>query len=280
MRFVFLLLTVLTLTFQSRGEIKITTTVKPLSDIAREVGGDRVEVSYVIPPNVNHHLYEYKTTDIKKIYDSDLFVYIGSSEHGIKSVVKSLPKEKNFPLISLKGLFLIKDADHKGVHPALWLDPLNGKTIAKFILDYLSQKDPKNKAYYEANYNSFSKEVDELISYGMEKFSKLKNRNFVSYHYEFPYFVGRFKLIYLADIEMGHGREPTPKHILNVIEKMRANNVKSVFTSKQLYNKKVLDLVLSKTGAKVVFLDTQGENPSYLDMIRFNIDRVYEGLNY
>ncbi|MCX7737939.1 MAG: metal ABC transporter substrate-binding protein [Hydrogenothermaceae bacterium] len=280
MRFIILLLTVLTLTFQSRGEIKITTTVKPLSDIVREVGGDRVEVSYIIPSNVNHHLYEYKTTDIKKIYDSDLFIYIGSSDHGIKSVVKSLPKEKIFPLISLNGLFLVKDRDHEDIHPALWLDLLNGKTIAKFILDYLSQKDPKNKAYYEANYNRFSKELDELTSYGMEKFSKLKNRNFVSYHYEFPYFVGRFKLIYLADIEMGHGREPTPKHILNVIEKMKANNVKSVFTSKQLYNKKVLDLVLSKTNAKVIFLDTQGENPSYLDMIRFNIDRVYEGLNY
>lgn len=102
----------------------------------------------------------------------------------------------------------------------------------------------------------------------------------MSYHYEFPYFVNRFGLIYLAEIEMGHGREPTPKHLMEVINKIKSNNIKTIFTSKQFYNKKVIDLIVSKTGVKVIFLDSQGENNDYIQMMRYNIDKVYEGLNY
>ncbi|MEJ5173409.1 MAG: metal ABC transporter substrate-binding protein [Hydrogenothermaceae bacterium] len=267
--------------FNSYGQVKITTIVKPLADIVREISKDKVEVSYIIPPNVNFHMYEYKTSDIKKIVESDLFLYIGYGEPNIRGIVKNIPKEKAVKISSLKGLTLLREEDHPDeIHPALWLDPINAKVIANFITDYLSQKDPANKEFYIKNYKKFSQDIDSLINYGNEKLSKLRNKNFVSYHYEFPYFVNRFKLIYLTEIEMGHGREPTPKHIFEVIQNIKLNNVKVIFTSKQFYNKKVLDLIISKTQVKVLFLDSQGENPTYIDMMRYNIDKVYEGLNY
>lgn len=84
--------------------------------------------------------------------------------------------------------------------------------------------------------------------------------------------------MYLAEIEMGHGREPTPKHILEVIQKMKKYNVKTVFTSRQFYNPKTVKVVLDQVGGKVVFLDTMGENSSYIEMMRFNIDQVYNEL--
>lgn len=267
--------------FNSYGQVKITTTVKPLADIIKEISKDRAEVSYIIPPNVNFHLYEYKSSDIKKISESDPFLYIGSGEPNITSIVKNIPKDRAVKISSLKGLILIREEDHPDeIHPALWLDPYNAKVIAKFITDYLSQKDPTNKDFYNKNYQKFSQNIDTIINYGNERLSKVKNKNFVSYHYEFPYFVARFGLKYLAEIEMGHGREPTAKHLLDVIQKIKLNNVKVIFTSKQFYNKKVLDLIVSKTGVKIIFLDSQGENPTYLEMMRYNIDKVYEGLNY
>lgn len=279
MRLLYLFLSIFIISFSIKAQIVITTTVKPIADIVKEVGGEKITVNYIIPPNINFHIYELKTSDIKKINDSDLFIYIGYGEPNIQSIVKNLPKEKSFKITILKELTLIKE-EHEEIHPALWLDPHNSKVIARFILNYISEKDPKNKDYYLKNYNQFVDEVDKLILYGKEKFSNLKNKNFVSYHYEFPYFVNRFGLIYLAEIEMGHGREPTPKHLMEVINKIKSNNIKTIFTSKQFYNKKVIDLIVSKTGVKVIFLDSQGENNDYIQMMRYNIDKVYEGLNY
>jgi len=275
-RYLFLLF--LLFNFSFGKEINIVTTIKPLADIVKAVGKEKVQVNYIIPPSVNFHLYEYKSSDMKAIYNADLFVFIGAGEPNIDKIEKNV--KNKMKIISLKGLYLLKERDeHEDeIHPAVWLDPLNAKIIAKNVYQYLSSKDIQNKDFYLKNYQEFEKNIDEVVNYGNEKFKNLKNKYFVSYHYEFPYFVNRFGLIYLAEIEMGHGREPTPKHILNVISLMKKYNVKTVFTSKQFYNPKTADIVLKQTGAKVIFLDSQGETGDYISMMRFNIDKVYEGL--
>lgn len=279
MRLILLLAVLFLLFTPSKAQIKITTTVKPLADIVREVGGDIISTDYIIPPNANLHTYEIKTTDIKKLTNSDLFIYIGYGEPNISGIIKNLPKNKIFQITKLPGLTLLKEDHQDEVHPALWLDPENSKIIAKFILDYLSKKDPKNTEFYRQNYRKFVSDVDNLIYYGKQKLSNLKNKNFVSYHYEFPYFINRFGLVYFAEIEMGHGREPTAKHLYEVVKKIKTNNIKTIFTSKQFYNKKVMDVIVAKTGVKVIFLDSQGESSSYTQMIKYNIDKVYEGLS-
>lgn len=263
----------------SFAEVKIATTIKPLADIVKEVGKDKVNVSFIIPSNVNFHNYEYKPIDIKKVYESDLFIFIGYGEPNITSLTKNLKKDKLMQITNLKGMILLKEEDHDEVHPAVWLDPENAKVIAKAIMNFLIYKDRQNAQFYKANYLEFEKKVNEILNYGKTKLSSVKNKNFVSYHYEFPYFVKRFNLVYLAEIEMGHGREPTPKHLLEVIQKIKKYNVKAIFTSRQFLNLKTANIVISQTGAKVIFLDSMGETGNYLDMMRYNINKVYDGLN-
>ncbi|HEV09227.1 MAG TPA: zinc ABC transporter substrate-binding protein, partial [Sulfurihydrogenibium azorense] len=65
------------------ADVMIVTSIKPLSDIAKEIGKDKVKTDYIIPPNINYHLYEYKPQDLKKIYKADLFVFVGSGEPSI-----------------------------------------------------------------------------------------------------------------------------------------------------------------------------------------------------
>jgi zinc transport system substrate-binding protein len=78
---------------------------------------------------------------------------------------------------------------------------------------------------------------------------------------------------------MGHGREPSPKHLMEVIQKIKKYNVKAIFTSKQFFNPKTANIVISQTGVKIIFLDSMGETGDYLNMMKYNIDKVYEGLN-
>lgn len=103
MRLLYLFLSIFIISFSIKAQIVITTTVKPIADIVKEVGGEKITVNYIIPPNLNFHIYELKTSDIKKINDSDLFIYIGYGEPNIQSIVKNLPKENPLRLQPLKN---------------------------------------------------------------------------------------------------------------------------------------------------------------------------------
>ncbi len=266
---------------------KIVSTLKPLSDIAKEIVKDRATVQYIIPENVSVHIYEYKISDIKAVYESDLFIFIGSGEPNISSLEKNAKKEK-LNISQIKEIHKITafefhhnhdDKDHQGqIHPAVWLDPYNGKIIARYIYRKISLIDPENRDFYKKNYLSFSKKVDHIYDYGKKLFNKLDKKYFISYHYTWPYFTEAFGLKYLDVIELGHGREPTPKHLLQVINEIKKYSIKSIFAAKQFYNPKYGELIRNQTGVRIIFLDPFGINKDYLKMLKFNIDTVYKNL--
>ncbi|WP_457641675.1 metal ABC transporter substrate-binding protein [Persephonella sp.] len=277
----------------SYGKPQIATTVKPLADIVKAVGKDRVNVKYIIPPNVSVHFYEYRISDIKAVHNADLFLYIGSGEPNIKGLLDNV-KGKAIKVSEIKGLHIIREFEFKGkleedhhhqyedhnIHPALWLHPENSIKIAEFVYKELIELDPKNKEFYKQNLKIFVSDVKEVYREGLEKIKNLKNRYFISYHYTWPYFIEAFKLEYVDVIELGHGREPTPKHLLEVIEKIKKLKIRSVFAAKQFYNKKYGDLIKKQTSTNIIFLDPFGENKDYIQMLKFNIEKVYKNLNY
>jgi zinc transport system substrate-binding protein len=291
MKIKYLILTLLFVFSISQGKPLVVTTIKPLSDIAKEIGKNKVRAEYIIPPFASVHFYEYKISDIKKVVNADIFMFIGVGEPNINSIIKMVKKEKRVKVIDIPGLNLIyefefEDNHHhhedgeegKLPHPAVWLDPENAKTIGNYIYKKLSKIDPQNRDFYLKNYKEFENKINKLIKDGNNKFSSLKNKNFVSYHYAYPYFVKRFKLNYLAVIELGHGREPTPKHLLEVIKKIKKHRVKSLFASKQFYNPKYAKLILNATKIKLVMLDPFGINKNYVEMMEEIINKVYNGM--
>ncbi len=262
----------------------IVCSIKPICDIAKEIGKDKVQTYYVIPPAMSVHLYEFKINDIKMVYKSDLFLYIGVGEANIDKIIRSKSKGTYKKIIDIEGIKLIhkfefeEHSHSKTPHPAVWLDPENGVAIGRYIYNYLSKIDEKNMFFYQSNFKNFEKRAKETIKYGKDKFSNLKNKYFISYHYVWPYFTQRFGLKYIDVIEMGHGREPTAKHLIEIIKKIKRYKIKSIFASVQFYNKKYLELVQRSANVNVVFLDPFGKDMNYLHMIRFNIDKIYKGL--
>ncbi len=281
------ILSILCFSIYSYAKPVIVSSIKPISDIVKAIGQDKVKSYYIIPPTFSVHLYEYKISDIKLIYKSDLFLYIGVGEPNLDKIVKSKTKGETIKLINLNNLNLIyrfefnhhHEEKNTGMpHPALWLDPLNAKVIAKTILEKLRKLDPKNMYFYQKNFEKFSKEIDFIISYGKSKFSNMENRYFISYHYTWPYFTKRFNLIYLNVVELGHGREPTAKHILEIIKQIRKYKIKSIFAAVQFHNKKYTNLIRQSTNVKIVLLDPFGIKKDYIQMIKSNIDKIYENL--
>ncbi len=271
------------------AEVNIVSTLKPLADISKAIGGDRVRVSYIIPSNVSFHIYEYKFTDIEKVSKSDLFIYIGSGEPEIDKL-KGIAKGEKLEVGKLKGIYLIKHFEFGNhhhthfhherelFHPAVWLDPANALIIAVNIKNRLQKLDPKNSSYYEKNYLKFQKELTNLYIKWSNKYRNLKSRNFISYHYTWPYLTHRFKLKYLAVIELGHGREPSIKHIIHIIKLIKAKNIKSIFVAKQFENKKYINMIKDQTNVKVIYLDPFGINKNFTEMMEFNLKNIYHGL--
>ncbi|ACO03020.1 MAG TPA: zinc ABC transporter substrate-binding protein [Persephonella sp.] len=268
----------------SYGKPLVVTTVKPLSDIVRSVGGDKVDVRYLIPPDVSLHFYEYKSSDIKAVFKADLFLYIGSGEPNIKGILRNVRGEA-VKVSRIKGIYTIdhfefgEDHDHHSeIHPALWLHPMNGIKIAEFVYKKLSQIDSKNKEYYRKNFERFKRAIETLYTEWKDRFKDLKKRYFISYHYTWPYFTQAFDLVYLDVIELGHGREPTPKHLLGVIKKIKKYRIKSIFAAKQFYNSKYGRLIKDQTGVNIILLDPFGSGKDYIQMLRYNIQNVYRSL--
>jgi len=275
----------------SEAKINIVTTVKPLSDIAKAVGGKNVSSNYIIPPNVSFHIYEYKFSDMKKVSQSDIFLYIGAGEPNIDKLVK-IAKGKKIKVGALKGIELVRSFEfgeehhhekhhhhEEDFHPAIWLDPVNALIIAVNIKNTLQKLDPKNSNYYEKNYLKFQNEVVKQFNHWFKKYQKLKRRDFISYHYLWIYLTRRYKLNYLAVIELGHGREPSIKHLIRIIELIKKRGIKSIFVAKQFENKKYIDMIKKQTGITVIYLDPFGVNRNYTEMMEYNLEKIYTGLS-
>ncbi|WP_029521575.1 metal ABC transporter substrate-binding protein [Persephonella sp. IF05-L8] len=256
----------------SYGKPLIVTTIKPVADIISPVEGEKVE--YLIPPGVSPHVYELRISQLKQAYKADLFVFLGTGEPKLTGLLESIPENKKIRIIDIPNLKLLKEEDGE-IHPALWLDPDNAKIIAEYITKKLSEIDPANKEIYQQNLQKFLKQVEEVQEYGENKFNNLPDKKFISYHYAWPYFTKAFGLEYVAVIEMGHGREPTPQHLLKIIKLIKKYKISAIFAAKQFYNPRYTRLITDQTGVKVVFLDPFGINKDYIQMLRFNIDQIY-----
>ena len=267
-----LTLFLLLITF-SYGKPLIVTTVKPIADIISAVEGEKV--GYLIPPGASPHVYEFRISQLKKAYKADLFVFLGTGEPKLTGLLESIPKNKKIKVIDIPNLKLLKDEDGD-IHPALWLDPDNARVIAEYITKKLSEIDPVNKKVYQQNLQKFLKQIKEIKEYGKNKFNKLPDKKFISYHYAWPYFTKAFGLEYIGVIEMGHGREPTPQHLLKIIYLIKKYKIPAIFAAKQFYNPRYTKLIIDQTGVKVVFLDPFGIDKNYIRMLKFNIDRIYK----
>jgi len=278
----------------TNAKVKVVSTLKPIADIVKDIGGNKVNSNYIIPPNVSFHLYEYKFSDIEKVSKSDLFIYIGSGEPNIEKL-KGIAKGKKLEIGKLRGMYLIKHYEFEGeegkhhhhdhhhhhretFHPSVWLDPINALVIAVNIKNLLQKIDPKNKNYYEKRYLKFQNRLVSVYNKWKKNYKKLKNKDFISYHYTWAYLTNRFKLNYLAVIELGHGREPSLKHIIKIIELIKNRGIKSIFVARQFENRKYINLIKKQVNIKVIYLDPFGINRDYINMMNYNLEKIYSGL--
>lgn len=283
------------------AQIQVAATIVPLGDFCRKIGGDLVQVQVLIPPGASPHVFEPAPSVMAKASQARVFVYIGAGlepwadkllqARGPKNIIV-VEAARGVPLLGMAahhhepGEAEDRDRDdhhpgtaaapdvHAGGNPHIWLDPVLAQGICRKIAGALIQADPGHRARYEANLKAYLADLAELNREIERQAQSWRLRDFVSFHPAFSYFAKRYHLHEVGTIEAAPGREPTPRHLQNLVAAIRRYGIKVVFAEPQL-NTRVAQVIAQEAGVKVLMLDPMGGRPpygsDYLQLMRFNL---------
>jgi len=279
--------------FVKAGAIKVVTTLPDFKSITELIGGDKVSVSSIATGYQNPHFVDPKPSYIIGLSKADLFVTVGldleigwspqllASSRNSK-IQKGSPgyvdASVNIPLLQVPSSVNRAEGDiHIYGNPHYWLDPMNGKIIARNIADGLERIDPSNKNFYETNLKNFDNQIDSKMKEWLTKMAPYKGTKLIAYHNEWVYFETRFGLKIVDFLEPKPGIPPTPSQLVKVINEIKANNIKVIISS-PYFTTSSSDVVAKQTGAKELTLATSvgafSSIKNYFDLFDYDISQL------
>jgi ABC-type Zn uptake system ZnuABC Zn-binding protein ZnuA len=282
---IFMISLIIILTSNLLGKVKIVTSLSDLADLTKVIGGDKVQVDYIVKGSQNPHYIEVKPSYMLKLRSADLFITVGMQlEIWAQQIIDGSRNSNLIVLDCSKNINKLEvpnykvDASYGDVHPFgnphYWLDPENVKVILQEILEELTKIDPSNYSYYKNNMDSYINELNSKISEWQNVMKPLEGQKIITYHSSFSYFLNRFGLQSAGFIEPKPGIPPSPSHTAEIIKIIRDGNIK-VIGIEQFYEENTANQLASATGAKVIKLCTsvggyEGIN-DYISLIDYNV---------
>lgn len=251
------------------AKIRVVTTLTDLADLARNIGGDKVEVKSLATGVEDTHGVPMKPSFVPLLNRADLVILVGlDCEHAFLPAL--LEASKN-PRIQ-KGRIGYVDCSngvvprevprstehyqgdvHPEGNPHYMLDPVLAKTAIDNIYRALVEFAPQYKGEFTRNRNSYLSILNAKIAQWEKEARPLRGSKFVSYHEHWPYFAARFGMTYFDTIEVKPGIDPTPRHVEELIRAMKNEHVRIVVREPQ-FPERVPRRIAEQTGATLVTL--------------------------
>ena len=254
----------------AQSKLSVVTTTEDLAAIAREVGGDHITVESIARGYQDPHFVEAKPSFILKLQKANILILVGR-ELEIGWLPPLIQQSRNSKIqvgadgyvdASLKARILeipqgqITRAEgdvHPLGNPHYWLDPENGKIIAREIFDAFVRFRPNDSTYFEQRLDDFLNRLSEAEKRWIGMMAPYKGTKMVTYHRSFPNFVERFGLDIVGYVEPKPGIPPTPQHTLDLINQMKKMNVKLVLVE-PYFDLKTPNAIGRDTGAEVLVM--------------------------
>ena len=283
------------------GKLIVVTSIFPVADIIRNVGGKRVQVTMLVQPGQSPHTYEPLPKEMELVSRADVFAIVGFGlEFWADKMIANVQNPKMVKLIFADYVKPIKDQNEKynggkftgkepsdkdrhGIYnPHIWLSPKNAIIMAEATRDALSKAKPSAAAEFAANWKSYTAELRKLDEWMTRETAKLPNKKFLSFHSAWTYLARDYGLDQVASIEESPGKETTPERLARIIDEVRRDKVKAVFAEPQ-FNPKTADVIASEAGVKVLFLDPIGnpnltDRDSYIKLMHYNVRQLEKAL--
>jgi len=275
------------------GKLQIVTTTTDLAAIAREIGGERVEVLALAAGFQDPHFVDAKPSYLLKLQKADLFVAVGL-ELEIGWAPQLLENARNAKILAggtgfvdasegIRRLNVPTSADrsagdiHPHGNPHYWLDPANGHRIAANIARGLERVDAAGAADYRKALAAFDARLDAALARWATEGAALKGLPVVAYHDSWPYFAERFGLRITGFAEPKPGIPPSGRYIAELAEAMKRDGVAIILMS-TFYDQKTANLLAKLSGAKVVTLANSVEGlpeaKDYVGLFDVNVARL------
>ena len=266
-------------------KLKVITTLTDLASLTQEVGGDKVDVEALAKGYQDPHFVEPKPSFLLKLRNADLLVLVG-----LELEIGWLP-----PLITQSGNGKIQpggqgylDASqfaeileipqgsvtraegdvHPMGNPHYWLDPNNGRRIAKGIAAKLSAMDPGDQAYFQQREQDFEKRLADADKKWMAQMAQYHGRKVVTYHRSWPNFAKHFGLDVIGYIEPRPGIPPTPSHTIELVNLMKREGVKIELIEPYFDLKTPNSIASMVNGRVVVLMPSVGGKPEITDYFK------------
>jgi len=231
-------------------KIRVLTTIAPLYSFTMSVAGDHAIVENLLPSGVGPHEYSMSPEDVIKISKAAVLVKNGVGlENWLNKLTLQDKSVSQAFVDSSSGVKLIDNDPH------IWLSPGNVIIQVRNIRDALMKADPVNAESYVKNAEDYIKRL-ELLDREISKITgRFRKKEFVSLHSAFSYFARDYGLMQVAVIQEFPEKEPTPRHIADVIRAIKENNIRVIFSEPRISHK-VVDALAKDLNLQVYNLDT------------------------
>src|SRR3954465_1323733 len=238
------LFTFLCAALTTEAKLNVVATLPDFGALAREIGGDNVEVTVLAKPTEDPHFVDARPSFVVALRNADVLID-GGAELEIGWLPPLLQNARNAKVevgkpgrvqasqgIKLMGapqqLTRAAGDVHALGNPHFAVDPIIAKTVAQHIAQAFSALDPPNAAAYDANYKKFESTINAKLQEWGTAILPFKGQHVVAYHDSWPYFAHRFGINIDTFLEPKPGIPPSPSHLAEVIEKMKAQKIKAI----------------------------------------------------
>lgn len=251
----------------AHAKLNVVATTPDIGAIAREIGGEKIDLTILARPTEDPHFVDPKPSFIVKLNRADVLIH-GGADLEVGWLPRLVEQARNAKIVGAakgevrccEGVQMLEVPEkldrsggdiHAAGNPHFLVDPENAKIVAHHIADTFATLDAANREFYLEREKQFNATLERKLVEWQEKLVSFKGQHLVAYHNSWLYFANRFGLKIELFLEPKPGIPPSPQHLTTVIAKMKELNARVVIVDPYL-NRKTADTVARATGAKVV----------------------------
>ena len=271
------------------GKLKVVTTVSPITSIVENIGGDRIELTGVVPEGVNSHIFEPQPSLARLMADADLIIANGLFLEQPTIELAEANKKDQTPILLLGDRAITREQwqfdfsfpESEGhPNPHLWPDPKLGLKYAELAHEQLASLDPDNADYYKENLDAFRQRTDAVDAAIRQSVATVppENRRLVTYHDSWAYFALSYGMEVIGAVQPSDFAEPSAREVAELIDQVKELGLPAVFGSEE-FPSDVLETIARE--GNTTFIDQLADDDlpgapgdpdhSYLGLIRQNM---------
>jgi ABC-type Zn uptake system ZnuABC Zn-binding protein ZnuA len=274
--------------------LNVVTSISPITNIIRNVGGDKIDLVGLVPEGVNSHTFELMPSDVVKLNNADLVVIDGLGlETNVEDIAEEARnKDPQLQVLKLGDNTITSDQwvfdfsfpeKKSDPNPHLWLNVAYAMNFANLTRDKLIEMDPQNAQYFSTNtdrYISLLKNLDKGIMQAVSTVPP-ENRKLLTYHDSWAYFALRYNMTVIGAVQPSDFGEPTTQEVARIIDQIRSERIPAIFAS-EVFPTGVVDQIAKEGNVTIVGTLSDDDLPgnpgnsehSYVGMMLVNMENM------